>query len=207
MKARLFAALLVLAGASSGVVADTRVDARDTAAPVLAARAVTIPAGTLLRIRLTNHVASDTSRVEDRVNGTLASPIVIDGRTIVRAGSPVSGYVTNVQRSGKVKGRASIGMRFSSLTDEEETYRISTRTWSRVAPGTKEKDAATIAIPAAGGAVIGAIAGGKKGAAIGAAAGGGGGTAVVLATRGKEVRLGPGAVLHVRLAQPLTIRG
>jgi hypothetical protein len=74
-----------------------------------------------------------------------------------------------------------------------------------VAPGTKEKDAAKIAIPAAGGAVVGAIVGGKKGAAIGAAAGGGGGTAVVLATRGKEVRLGPGAVLLVRLSQPLTV--
>ena len=88
---------------------------------------------------------------------------------------------------------------------DDDRYRISTRTWSRIAPATKKKDAATIGIPAAGGAIVGGVIGGKKGAAIGAAAGGGGGTAVVLSTRGKEVRLGPGAVLLVRLAQPLTL--
>jgi hypothetical protein len=195
MKARLIAALLVLAGTSSAALAG---DPRD---------AITIPAGTTLRVRLDNGVASDTSRVEDPVRARLASPVVIGGRTVVPAGSPVRGTVTDVARSGRVKGRARIGLRFHSLTNgrNDATYRIATRTWSRVAPGTKEKDAAKIAIPAAGGAVVGALVGGKKGAAIGAAAGGGGGTAVVLATRGKEVRLGPGAVLLVRLSQPLTV--
>jgi hypothetical protein len=50
------------------------------------------------------------------------------------------------------------------------------------------------------------LVGGKKGAAIGAAAGGGTGTAVVLSTRGKEVRLGRGAVLLLRLSEPVTVR-
>ena len=193
MKARLIVAMLALAVAS----------------PALAqSRAVTIPAGTQLRIALDSRVASDTSRIEDRVSGHLAAPIVVNGRTVVPTGSAVGGVVTDVKQSGKVKGRARVGLRFNRLTaaDDETTYRISTRTWTREAPGTKEKDAAKIAIPAAGGAVVGGLIGGKKGAAIGAAAGGGGGTAVVLATRGKEVRLGPGNVLFVRLSQPLTIR-
>jgi hypothetical protein len=98
-------------------------------------------------------------------------------------------------------------MRFHTLTAaDHESHRISTRTWSRIAPATKKQDAAKIAIPAAGGAVVGGIVGGKKGAAIGATAGGGGGTAVVLNTRGKEVRLGPGAVVLVRLSAPLSVR-
>ena len=59
--------------------------------------------------------------------------------------------------------------------------------------------------PASGGAIVGGIVGGKKGAGIGALAGGGGGTAVVLSTRGKEVRVGPGALLSVRLTAPLTV--
>jgi hypothetical protein len=75
-----------------------------------------------------------------------------------------------------------------------------------VAPATKKKDAMTIGVPAAGGAVVGGLVGGKKGAAVGALAGGGGGTAVVLATRGKDVRIGRGAVLAVRLSAPLTVR-
>jgi hypothetical protein len=60
-------------------------------------------------------------------------------------------------------------------------------------------------IPAAGGAVIGALAGGKKGAAIGATAGGGAGTAVVLSTRGRDVRIGPGAAVAVQLLEPIRL--
>lgn len=175
-------------------------------AAVDAAR-VTIPAGTALRVRLDTTVASNTSRVEDQVYGRLASPIVVDGRTIVPAGSRVVGSVVNADRSNRVKGRASLAIRFHELqpAGDNETYRIRTATWSRRAPATKGEDATKIAAPAAGGAVIGALAGGKKGAAIGAAVGGGAGTAVVLSTRGKEVRLGRGSVVLVRLTSPLTV--
>jgi hypothetical protein len=82
---------------------------------------------------------------------------------------------------------------------------MQTRPWVAVAPATKKKDALTIGIPAAGGAAIGALIDGKKGAGIGAAVGGGAGTAAVLTTRGKDVRIGRGATLTVRLAAPLTI--
>jgi hypothetical protein len=83
---------------------------------------------------------------------------------------------------------------------------IRTATVTRVAPGTKKKDAAKIGAGAAGGAIIGGLIGGGDGAAKGAAVGGGAGTAVVLSTRGKEVRLGVGADLSVRLTAPLTVR-
>ena len=83
---------------------------------------------------------------------------------------------------------------------------MTTRPWVAVAPATKKKDALEIGVPAAGGAAIGALVGGKKGAGIGALVGGGGGTAVVLSTRGKEVRVGRGATLAVRLVEPLTVR-
>lgn len=171
------------------------------------ARRVTIPPGTQLRLRLENSVGSDISRVEDPVRATLVSPINIGGRTVLAAGSPVLGSVTLARRSGKVKGRARLAMRFHSITPrgDGERYRMSTRSWSRIAPGTKKKDAATIAAPAAGGAIVGGLIGGKKGAAIGAGAAGGAGTAVVLSTRGKEVRAGRGAIVLVRLSAPLTV--
>jgi len=54
--------------------------------------------------------------------------------------------------------------------------------------------------------VIGGILGGKDGAATGAAVGGGAGTGVVLATKGREVRLGAGADVTTQLEAPLTIR-
>ncbi|MEZ5294304.1 MAG: hypothetical protein R2745_24715 [Vicinamibacterales bacterium] len=173
-----------------------------------AVREVTIPAGTTLRLRLDTSHASNTSRIEDLVRAHLAAPLVVDGRTVVPADSEVTGHVVSVRPSGKVKGRGYLAVRFSELRSERDdrTYDVTTRTWAREAPGTKKKDAATIAAPAGVGAVVGAIVDGKKGAAIGAGVGAGAGTGVVLATAGKEVRLPRGSTLLVRLAAPLTVR-
>jgi hypothetical protein len=171
-------------------------------------REVTIPSGTILRLRVNRGFGSDISRVEDPVSATLARAVVIGGRTILPAGSTASGYVSEAVRPGKVQGRGRVGVRFTRITDssDREQYRMQTRSWVAVAPATKKKDALTIGLPAAGGAVVGALIDGKKGAGIGAAAGGGAGTAVVLTTRGKDVRVGRGAILSVRLVAPLTVR-
>jgi hypothetical protein len=168
-------------------------------------REVTIPAGTVLPLRLTSNVGSDISGMEDPVHAQLRRAIVVRGIGVLPAGSAVSGYVTEAHRSAKVKGRARVGFRFNTVTARGESYRVSTSSVVRQAPGTKKKDAAKIAIPAAAGAIIGGIADGKKGAAIGTAVGGGAGTGVVLATRGQEVRLGRGAAVSVRLLKPLTV--
>ena len=77
---------------------------------------------------------------------------------------------------------------------------------SRTAAATKGEDATKIGIGAGAGAVIGGPLGGKDGAAKGAAVGGGAGTGVVLATKGREVRLGPGADVTTLLTAPLTVR-
>jgi hypothetical protein len=170
------------------------------------ARELTLPAGTVLPLTLDSYVASDTSRVEDSVRAHVRRAIVVNGRTIVPAGSTLIGNVTSVERPGRVKGRGYIAFRFSQLTTPDAgRVRIQTSRVARTAPATKKADAMKIALPAAGGAAIGAIVGGKKGAAIGAAAGGGAGTGVVLSTRGKDVRLGPGAAVSVRLLQPVEL--
>jgi hypothetical protein len=169
-------------------------------------REITIPAGTVLPLRLTSSVASDASHVEDPVHAQLRRAVVVRGIGALPAGTSVSGIVTEARRSARVKGRARVGFRFHTLTARGESYRVDTSSVVRQAPGTKKKDAAKIGIPAAAGAIIGGIADGGKGAAIGGAVGGGGGTAVVLATRGQEVRLGRGALVAVRLLRPLTVR-
>jgi hypothetical protein len=176
-----------------------------TAARAEDVRAVTLPAGTVLTLRLDSTVASNSSRVEDGVQAHLRRPVTSRGLTVLPADAPVDGVVTQAKQSGRVKGRALVAFRFHSLRAYGEQYRVATSSVVRQAPGTKGRDAAEIALPAAGGAIIGALAGGGKGAAIGAAAGGGAGTGLVLATRGKEVRLGRGALVTVRLTQPLTV--
>ena len=173
-------------------------------APVI--RNITIPDNTTLDVTLNTALASDTSKVEQRVNGTLASPVVIDGTTVIPSGAALSGHVTHVDDSDKIKGRAELSFRFTRLTTGAVTYDIDTKPLAYVAEGTKKDDAVKIGAGAAAGAVIGAIAGGKKGAAIGSAVGAGAGTGVVLATDGKEIRLAEGRKLKVSLTNPLTIR-
>jgi hypothetical protein len=170
-------------------------------------REVTIPAGTVLPVTLETSVGSDISRVEQPVHGALRRAVTIGGVEVLPAGTAISGHVTAARRPGKVKGRGMVAMRFNQLdTPGEGTTRISTATVSRVAPATKEKDTLQIIAPAAGGAVVGRIVGGKSGAGKGAVIGGAAGTGYVLSTRGKEVRLGSGARLAVRLTAPVTIR-
>jgi len=168
-------------------------------------REVTLPAGTLLPLTLDSYVASDASRVESPVHAHLRRSLVLDGRTVLPAGTPINGYVTDAARSGRVKGRGRVAFRFTSLSADGERYRVETSRVVRQAPATKRLDAAKIAVPAGAGALIGGLTKGKKGAAVGTAVGGAAGTGLVLGTRGKEVRLGRGAPVAVRLLRPLRV--
>jgi len=167
---------------------------------------VTIPAGTTLPLSLSGSIASDTSAVEDVVTAELTGPISIDGREALPAGTRLTGVVTAVDKSDRIKGRAMIAFHFTSLSTGDRRYDLQSLPLSHMAPATKGEDATKIGIGAGAGAVIGGILGGKKGAAEGAAIGGGAGTGVVLATKGSEVRLGPGADVTTHLTAPLTVR-
>ncbi len=181
--------------------------AAPTSRPEPAFREVTIPADTLLHVRLENQIASDTSRVEDPVSASFAKPIVIDGVEAVPAGSTLKGVVTQAKPSGRVKGRAELAFRFDVLAvSGGDQQRVQTRAVGVEAPSTTKKDALKIGVPAAGGAILGGILGGKKGAAIGGAVGGGAGTAVVLGTPGQEVHLPAGSAVTVKLLEPITVR-
>jgi hypothetical protein len=169
-------------------------------------REVTVPAGTTLRLDLTSAVASDTSNVEDAVRAELRQPITIDGREVVPAGADVTGHVTDVERPGRVKGRARIAFRFNTMNVRGDSVDISTAAVSREGEATKGEDATKIGVGAGIGAAVGGLIGGGDGAAKGAAIGGAAGTGAVLATRGRDVRLGPGADVNTQLTQPLTLR-
>jgi hypothetical protein len=167
---------------------------------------VTLAEGTMLGLRLDTPVASDTSKVEDPVRATLRKPVVSNSLTVLPEGTRITGVVTDVARSGKVKGLAHLSLRFTSLTVDDERYEIRTHSVSREAKSTKKKDATKVGVGTGAGALIGAIAGGGKGAAIGAGVGAAAGTGVVMATRGEEVRLAEGTSLTVALASPLKVR-
>lgn len=167
---------------------------------------LTIPAGTALALELTSGVSSASSQVEDAVRATLRKPVVVSGREVLAAGTPVLGHVTAAKQSGRVKGRAHVTFRFTSLTQDHTRVDIRTEPIARQAAETKASDAKKIGIGAGAGAALGAILGGGSGAAKGAAIGGAAGTGTVLATRGKEVELGPGTDVTTELTAPVTVR-
>ncbi len=173
--------------------------------PVITTMPMDVPPGTDLVLTLETSVSSDTARPDQRVRARVAKPVVISGMEVIPEGATVTGAVVSAQRSGRVKGRASIALRFNEVIVLNTPYRISTTRISRAAEATKGEDAKTIGIGAGVGTAIGAIAGGKKGAAIGAGIGGGAGTGAVLATRGEEVTIPAGATLRTEITEKVRI--
>lgn len=178
----------------------------DSVRRVLEYREVTLPAGTMLAVRLTSSIASDSSEIEDAVRAALHEDVIVGGDVVLPAGAEVLGRVTDVERSGRVKGRARIAFRFTMLKHEGDEYDVRTEAIERLAEATKGEDATKIGIGAGAGAALGAILGGGSGAAKGAAIGAAAGTGAVLATRGEEVRLEPGTAVATRLTAAVPVR-
>lgn len=171
--------------------------------PPPAFREVTIPAGTSLSVTVLSNLASNTSKVEDVVKASLAKPLVIDGVTAVPQGAEIRGVVSDAKQSGRVKGKASIGLAFDRLTVRGESHQIETAPVVLEAQDKKSDDVKKGGIGAGLGAVVGGIAGGGTGAAIGAVAGG---TGAVLGTKGREIEVPAGTVVNVLLQSPLTVK-
>jgi hypothetical protein len=168
---------------------------------VLRPNPITVPEGATLPLVLETAISSATSRPGDRVVARLAEEVRVGEKVVVPAGSEVRGRVTEAVPSGRVKTRARLAFDFDTLVLEGKEYSIGTGPVDITAGSTHKKDAATIGIGAGAGAIVGAIVDGKKGAGIGALIGGATGTGVVLTNTGKEVSLGTGTRVTVRLTR------
>jgi len=169
-------------------------------------REVTIAAGTALPLEMTSTISSASAEVEAPVSAKLRNAITVDGETAIPAGTVLRGNVTDVERSGRVSGRAHLSFAFNEASIRGDREDLKTNPLTFEAEATKGEDATKVGAGAVGGAILGGILGGKKGAAKGAIAGGAAGTGVVLATKGKEVSVNEGTDVTATLAQPLTLR-
>jgi len=133
--------------------------------------------------------------------------VSVGGTEVLPAGSSVSGIVTAVKDSGKVKGLASMTVNFTrvSAAGRDDRYDIDA-SYSETANTSKGADAAKIGVGAGAGAIIGGALGGKSGAAKGGAIGAGAGTGVVLATKGKQVAHAAGTMLKVTLKNSVDVK-
>jgi hypothetical protein len=95
----------------------------------------------------------------------LTEPVVVEGRTVVPAGSAVHGTVTHVRSAGRVKGAAELTVRFTELTlADGRSVPVTCEPLRRVAKGDGKESAAEIGGGAAVGGILGGVLGGKDGA-------------------------------------------
>jgi hypothetical protein len=168
-----------------------------------------VPVGTNLRIRLEDTLSTKESRVGDRFTATVTDPARFDEAT-------VTGHISSIKKSGKVKGRTSMNLAFDSVQLRDgrrgTLHGYVTRVYGDdggraddeggVESGSRGKQTLKRSgIGAAGGAIIGAIAGGGKGAAIGLILGGAGGAGSLAVQGSKELKLESGTELLVRVTQ------
>ena len=164
-----------------------------------------IPASAVIGLELESTTSSENARLEDRVDARVTRDVFADGRLAIPAGSRVTGAVTMVERGGKVKERARLGVRFHTLVlANGRRVTMRTETIFREGESPASESSKKIGGAAIGGAVLGAIIGGKKGAIAGATAGAAGGTAVVMAGDRNHAMLRAGSVVTVKLAAPVT---
>ena len=180
-----------------------------------------IPRGAHVLLQMVNSISTRSAREGDYVYLKTATPVIVDGKTVVPVGSFVQGIVTQSKRSGRVKGRAGLAIRLDTLSlptgqvlkvtprmasvDSNDTdQRVDENTIKQ--GSTHGKDAEQIAILAGSGAAIGGLADRSwKGAGIGAGVGSGVGLATVLLSRGKEVDLHQGTSMDVVFDRPITL--
>jgi len=171
---------------------------------------LTLPAGTLIPVRINQWLSSDRNHAGDTFSAVLEQPLVVHGWVVARRGQTVIGRVDVAQKASDGNGVSKLGLEITelSLVDGEQVP-VSTQMQeaapSRAYPGSTERDVATVGTTTVLGTIVGATVGGRTGAAIGAGLGATAGLAAVLYTRGRPTSLAPETLLSFRLAAPLEI--
>ncbi len=165
-----------------------------------------VPADSVVGLQVENTVTSEGARVEDEVVARVTRDCVVDGRVVIPAGAQARGEVTLVERGGRLRDRARLGVRFTSIVLADGTrIPFETETIYREGDAPGGESAARIGGGAFAGAILGGIFGGSKGAAIGGSAGAGAGTVAVLAGGPNPATLVRGTPITIRITAPMTV--
>jgi type IV secretion system protein VirB10 len=171
-----------------------------------------VTTGTAIPVELVNKLSTKNLKDGDSIYARTVYPITVNNQIVIPVGSSVHGKIKEVERPGKVKGKASLTLScqtlvlpngvtmpiYGSLGSSDSGNREGEATIK--GDSSKGKDVGTAAKAGATGGILGSVFGGGKGAAVGA---GGAALGSVLLTRGQDLTLDKGTVIEVVLDQPL----
>ena len=86
------------------------------APPVLAAADITVPKDTDIKLVFDQSLSSKTAKVGDSVKMHVAEDLVMDGKTVVKAGTPVSAAISKVEKRKHFGINAKMKFVFNSIT-------------------------------------------------------------------------------------------
>jgi hypothetical protein len=167
---------------------------------------IRIAAGRVLTVTLDQTISTKENNNGDRFQASLAEPITVDGKTVLRTGTRVTGTVVQAESAGHLKGGALLQLTLDGLTFHGQKYSIATSEFEEAGKGRGKRSLIGGGGGAAFGAIVGALAGGGKGAAVGALAGGGAGTAGAAFTGKRDIVLPAETRLHFKLERSLTVQ-
>jgi hypothetical protein len=163
------------------------------AAPAAAAP-ISVPAGTVLTVRMDKQVAS-TDPPGTTFTGKLVGDVTAGNATVAKAGSTVSGRVDKKKQAGRLAGKSELEISLTGIEIGGKTLPIMTTNYTDAGKGEFRRTARNVAAGALIGNAIDDDGGAGKGAAVGAGAS--------LIKKGDSVTVPPGALLEFRLSQPV----
>ncbi|HTG90344.1 MAG TPA: hypothetical protein VL914_09105 [Vicinamibacterales bacterium] len=165
-----------------------------------------IPSDSVIGLQVETAVTTERAKLEDKVGARVTRDVKVRDQVAIPAGAKAEGSVTLVERGGRLKDQARLGIRFHTIVLADGTrLPINTETIYREGESPARESAAKIGGAAVGGAVLGAIFGGKKGAVIGSTVGAAGGGVAVAASEPNAATLPAGSTVTVRMGSPATV--
>jgi hypothetical protein len=188
------------------------------AAAAWAQTGVSVPEGTPLKVKLATTISTFSSKVGDPFQGKTTEPVVIEGKTLIPAGSTVEGRITKLNEPRRISGKPTIvifpehivlpdGQRFmlnAVLVDTDIKGTDVNEEGQFKGTGHDKRDQIEVAGGTGAGMLIGGLAGGPPGLLIGGAIGAGATTTHWLVQRRSAV-LPSGTGLLLELSRPMTM--
>jgi len=189
------------------------------AASAVAQNNISLPAGTSVKVKLENALATFSSKSGDPFSARVTEAVTLDGKPVIPLGSTVQGRVTKSSEPRRIAGKPTIAIFPETVVlPNGEHYMLnavlvdtSVRNGTDVndegqfkGKGHDGKDMTEIGMGTGGGMLVGGLIGGGKGVLIGGAVGA---TATVAHWLGKKnsTMLPAGTELVMELSRPLAM--